>query len=215
MNRLVSVVVGVAGMAFVASADLIKVDFTDDAFSGADGETSFTSEEHGITLTAYPEEPWAATLTQSDKGIGIFYIDASFNNSYYEVDGDEVLTIDFGRDVNLESVYISNLDKGSERFWIFEYTWCESGIYQTSSENKVQFNSENENGELTLDISETVSSIRFYAEDGGLFSIDDFSVRGVSYTSIPEPATSVPEPAMLSLLGASLLGLGFVRSRKK
>ena len=201
MNRFVSVVVGVAGMAFVASADLITVNFADNAFSGADEKTSFTSEEHGIKLTAYPEKPFAAKLTQSVDGIGIKY---GLDLTSEEVNGKEVLTIDFGRDVNLESVYISNLDQLDNR---------DNGKYVLSNGYEKKFKSINRDGELTLNINQTVSSIKFSAPGLGLFN--NFSVRGLSYTSIPEPATSVPEPAMLSFLGMSLLGLGFMRNRKK
>jgi len=207
MNRLVSVVVGVMGMAFVASA--APVYFTDDAFSGVSGQSSFTSEEYGITLTASPE---GAELTRSSDGIGVDY--SRLNDWFgglikipddlpYEIDYPEVLTISFDKDVNLESVYISNL------FTDGFVLWREKGLYELSTGEIGEFITENQNGELTLSINKTVSSISFTAKEGSFLGmLHDFSVSGVSYTS-------VPEPAMLSLLGVSLLGLGFVRSRKK
>jgi hypothetical protein len=194
MNRLVSIVGGVMVMAFVASAT--PVDFSSDAFKGANNKSSFTSEYYGITLTASPK---GAKLTQSKDGIGI---DGLIDLTPNEINGSEVLTISFGRDVNLESVYISNLY--TEGFII---VWQESGIYELSSGEIGQFVSGNKNGELTLDINKTVSSISLYTRDPWEVRYD-FSVKGVNFTS-------VPEPAVLSMLGISLLGLCFVRNRKK
>lgn len=201
MNRLVAVVVGVIGMAYMASA--APVYFTDATFSGAHGQASFTSEEYGITLSAAPE---GAKLTKSSDGIGIKYL---LDFTPKEINGSEVLTISFGRDVNLESVYISNLYTEGLIF-----VWHEKGKYELSSGEIDQFASTSYNGEFTLNINKTVSSISLYTNDP-LELRYDFSVRGVNFTSIPEPATSVPEPAVLSFLGMSLLGLGFVRNRKK
>jgi len=221
MNRFVSVVVGVIGMAFVASA--APVYFTDDDFSGANGQASFTSEEYGITLTASPE---GAELTQSSDGIGVDYSRFIIDDLPYEIDYPEILTISFDKEVNLESVFISNLH--SDGFYVLSFSWKkgftnewvelwkEEGYYKLSTGEVGQFISENEDGGLTININQTVSSISFSAKaETCLGLLHDFSVEGVSYTSIPEPATSVPEPAVLSFLGMSLLGLGFVRNRKK
>lgn len=216
MNRLVAVVVGVMGMAFVASA--APVYFTDDAFEGANGKSSFTSEDYGITLTASPE---GAELTRSSAGIGVDYSRLFFDDLPYEIDYPEVLTISFDKEVNLESVYISNLFTDQIFVKIFGKkivlaSWEEEGSYELSDGEIGYFVTANDNGKLALDINKTVSSISFSANaETCLGLLHDFSIEGVSYTSIPEPATSVPEPAMLSFLGISLLGLGFVRNRKK
>lgn len=203
MNRFITTVVGVLGMAFIASA--AYVDFTGDAFNGVDGKESFTSAEYGITLSAAPEG-WAE-LTRSADGIGIDWL---LDSNKDEIDGIEVLTISFGKDVNLESVYISNLYR--DEVYLFKWlvgSWDEKGNYELSTGEIGNFVTESQNGELTLDINKTVSSISLYATDDCFLNLaSDFSVRGVSYTS-------VPEPALLSLLGISLVSLGFVRNRKK
>ena len=80
--------------------------FTDDAFSGAHGQASFTSEEYGITLTASPD---GAELTRSSAGLGVDYSRFIIVDLPYEIDYPEVLTISFDKEVNLESVFISNL----------------------------------------------------------------------------------------------------------
>lgn len=216
MNRLVSVFVGVIGMAFVASA--APVYFSDDAFEGANGKSSFTSEDYGITLTASPD---GAELTRSSAGLGVDYSRFIIDDLPYEIDYPEVLTISFDKEVNLESVFISNLYTDQIYVKIFGKkivlaSWEEEGSYELSDGEIGYFVTANNNGELTLDINKTVSSISFSAKaESCLGVLHDFSVKGVSFTSIPEPATSVPEPAVLSFLGISLLGLGFVRNRKK
>lgn len=209
MNRLVSVFVGVIGMAFVASA--APVYFSDDAFEGANGKSSFTSEDYGITLTASPE---GAELTRSSAGIGVDYSRLFFDDLPYEIDYPEVLTISFDKEVNLESVFISNLYSDQIYVKIFGKkivlaSWEEEGSYELSDGEIGYFVTANNNGELTLDINKTVSSISFSAKaESCLGVLHDFSVKGVSFTA-------VPEPALMSLLGISLLGLGFARNRKK
>ena len=132
MNRLVSVVVGEAGMAYMASA--APVYFTDDAFSGAHGQASFTSEEYGITLTASPD---GAELTRSSAGLGVDYSRFIIDDLPYEIDYPEVLTISFDKEVNLESVFISNLYTDQIYVKIFGKkivlaSWEEEGSYELS-----------------------------------------------------------------------------------
>jgi len=200
-------VLAVLGIVVYAAA--APVYFSDDSFSDMHGESSFYDETSGITLSAAPS---CATLTWNDEaGVGIKYgiIDESD-----EIDYPEVLTISFDDEVNLESIYISKLfhdefilDLGFFKLKLAE--WDEEGTYELNTGETVDFITANENGELVLDINKTAKSISLYAKDECMsFITNDFSVKGVSYTS-------VPEPAVLSLLGISLLGLGFFRSRKK
>lgn len=202
MNRFVSFVFGVMGMAAMASA--APVFFTDAAFNGAHGQASFTSEDYGITLTA---APFGAKLTKDAAGIGIDYgiIDESD-----EIDYPEVLTISFDKQVNLNSVYISKLFHDELKLlWFTIASWDEEGTYELSNGETGDFVTTNQNGELTLNINQMVKSIKFYAKDECLTGItNDFSVRGVDFTA-------VPEPTLLSLLGIGLIGLGFVRNRRK
>ncbi|HLV32333.1 MAG TPA: hypothetical protein VKY57_12255 [Chitinispirillaceae bacterium] len=214
MKRLISSVLVVLGIAsYVVSAPVF---FTDNSFSGAGGNTTFYNGTYGITLDAEPRNTWPlsdATLTwNNDFGIGINYglIDISD-----EIDYPEVLTITFDNEVNLESLYISKLfhDEYTLDFGFFQFTvaeWDEEGIYKLSTGETGEFITENENGELIVDVNRTVKSVKLSAKAENVVDIfaHDFSVRGVSYTS-------VPEPAVLSFLGISLLSLGFFRSRKK
>lgn len=202
MNRLIAVVLGVAGMTFIASAS--PVYFTDDAFDGAAGNRSFKCEEYGITLSASPK---GAVLTRGDAGIGIDY---KLLDQTDEIDYPETLTIEFDKNVDLESVYISKLFHDEAKFlWWTIASWDEEGTYKLNTGEVKNFVTENNNGELTLNINKTVKSIKLYAKDECLASItNDFSVRGVN-------CSSVPEPAMLSFLGFSLLGMGLLRFRKK
>jgi hypothetical protein len=212
MSRLVSVFLGVIGIAFVASA--ASVYFDNAAFSEADGKGTFKHDDYGITLTAAPH---GATLTQSDAGIGVNY--SRFNDIFgsiieipddipTEIDYPEVLTISFDKQVNLGSAFISNLFTDELNLIFFTLKWEEEGRYQLSTGEIGNFITGNDDGELTLDINKTVSSISFSAKDGSYLGLlHDFSVRGVEFTS-------VPEPAMLSLLGISFLCLGFIRNRK-
>jgi hypothetical protein len=213
MKRLISSVLGILGIVSFAAA--APVFFTDNSFSGAGGNTTFYNDTYGITLDAGPKDHWLlpdATLTwNSDFGVGINFglIDESD-----EIDYPEILTMAFDNEVNLESIYISKLfhdelflDLGFCKFKLAE--WDEEGTYELNTGETVDFITANNNGELVLDINKTVKSISLFAkEECGGFLTNDFAVRGVNYTS-------VPEPAVLSFLGISLLGLAFFRSRKK
>lgn len=208
MKRLISSVLAVLGIVVYAAA--APVFFTDSSFSGAGGETTFYNDTYGITLDAEPKDHWLfpdAVLTwNGDFGLGI---DFGLIDESDEIDYPEILTITFDNEVNLESIFISKLFHDEEKvlFWTLE--WDEEGTYELSTGETGDFISENENGELIIDINKTVKSVSLFAkEEFGGFLTNDFAVRGVSYTS-------VPEPAVLSLLGISLLGLGFFRSRKK
>jgi len=187
----------------VCSADVINIDFGGSAFSGANGQTSFTvpfSPGNSITLTALTP---LTTLRQTAAGIGIGPIQPD------EIGLLEFLEVSFAPPGNLNNFTVDKL------YW--QTGWfgsclinadCDTGAYQVNGGAWTQFTGINASGIATINLGSEVETIRFKSVgllEGGT-SGSDFALKGME--------VNVPDGGMtLMLLGGVLFGFETLRRK--
>jgi hypothetical protein len=219
--------VAVAGALCLAATGAGAVDFRDGAWSGAEGQPTFTVGD--VTATADCQvaagcdgvgflDLGSYDLSQSSTtGLGIQgTLFGNLLGAADEIDrlsfdsaAAEVLKIDFAAPVALGSMLITNLF--DEEFFSFQY--LEIGSYSLDGgQSWTDFFAlaeppNNPNGELLIDLGGAVTDqVWFRVPDGHSQSVlSEFSVAAI---------TPVPEPATLLLLGSGLVGLGGIARRR-
>ncbi len=180
---------GIIPVLGTSTAMAVSIDFADGSWNGAHGNTNFSQVVSGITV-GLSATGGNMTVNPGD-GLGI-------NNDEITSRTTEILTISFAGPVTLQTVdltdlyrldFIQNFSLRDERGW-----------YSINGGSPSSFTAVGlpliTNGELTLNLNATdVHSISFWANnDRG----SDYSVRGLTYNSVPEPSTLL------------LLGFGFI-----
>jgi hypothetical protein len=191
------------------------IDFRTSAFSPADGSTSFAASPSGIPLTITAAPSGAKLDWDSTGGFGIDYV----NTTDYQIEGPELLTINFQIPVSISSVAIRYLyndpyDSGSGYYLETGSYSLNGGTWINFSANPSQIPSDIIIGEksLVIDPNIIVTSIAFMAP-GVLSSLNqnhEFSVAVINANP-----SAVPIPAAVWLLGTGLVGLAALRHRKR
>lgn len=190
-----------AGNAFTAI-----IDFTDSDFGPGMNQPEFTVSVSGVDLT-FSAMPTGATLWWDNiDGYGV----QSGSYEPDEIEGPEMLNLNFSKPFNLNAIYIS--DFFNERDYIEEGEYkLDDGTWIPFTADPNQLPSPASNGELAILFGDPVivSDIMFRAP--GL-AIDgqnhEFALQGVAGTPVPIPTT-------ILLLGSGLVAMVGIRRRFK
>ena len=201
MKRIWLILAAIFLSAAIAAAS--PIDFRDElTFGGALDQTSFSTTVDGLGL-AFTPSPSGATLWWDDQdGIGV-----QFDYEQDEIEGDELLELNFSMEVYVAEIYISDLFN--------EWGYREFGAYRLDDQPLWNpfFADEDQligatNGELTLLVGEWADTITFWAPGIIGNQNHDFAVAGVNVDPVPIPGSAI-------LLGSGILALlGIVRRRR-
>lgn len=184
------VLIGAAG-----SGSAMTIDFRDSAWEAADGYHEYTLG--GITLKADPRR--ARLWHDNIDGIGIRY---DYEDD--EIEGSELLKMDFSTDVRLDSIFVADLfyecRSGNCYSETGSYSLDGGGLWNVFSAP----NPSNPNGFLAISMAGVVTDSIWFQAPGKTGGEDhDFAVQAVEVSSVPEPGTIV-------LLAAGMLGFALL-----
>ena len=189
----------IAFSATQARAATIVLDFGNaGVYGGANGLTTFSTTDQGVAVTLSTP---AGTLMQTGEGLGVN--GSAFLEDPGEVSFSELLSIAFSSSQYVDSVSLEQLFT-NDLFWGDH----EKGEYSINGGGFVPFTAINSSGLLTLSIETAgVNSLRFRVPNSFGSLADDYSIRSMELTAVPEPAS-------LILVGSGLAGAYLQRRRK-
>ncbi len=190
---------GLACYLFTLPAFAVLIDFRDNLFNAANGQTLFSTSLGGIDFTLDTGAPDAFLTWNANTGLGIRG-DLRAN----EIGGNENLRITFAGLVNLEQITITNLYD----WWLYR----ETGSYTTrqgtqSFSATSSWSNWRRGGELTLtpDLID-IDYVGFQAPGRiGLFETHEYSLAALTVST--RPVAPVPLPPSFSLLCLGLAAL--------
>jgi hypothetical protein len=202
-------------MGIISVANATYIDFASTDFSGANGQSSYTTTSQGIDITieAYNtywfSQGWGTTNDTISwnpgpsggvDGIGVNDDEISNNGG---LQSSEYLYISFTSELHVDSVDLTDLFYEDGYFERGSY-WLETSTGWETQQFFIQDNSSAVNGAFTLSLDRDVVGLWFAGINNQ--PQHDYSIRGIQ--------TTVPEPATLLLFGAGLAGLvGYSRKR--
>lgn len=196
--------IGIAALAIACSASearaaTIVLDFGNAAiYGGANAATPFSTTDQGVGVHLTSA---GGTLRQTSEGLGVN--GAGFFEDSGEVGFGEVLSISFTSPQYVDSVSLEQLFT-NDPFWSLN----EKGQYSINGGAFVPFSAVSSLGLLTLSIETAGVNSLLFRVPGSFGSLaDDYSVRSMELTTVPEPAS-------LILVGSGLAG-AFMRRRKQ
>lgn len=191
-------------------ARAVSVDFTDASWSVVAGNNSFTTSVGGVdlTLSAFTLGfPFGDLSWTAGDGIGV---DSILGYQSDEIEGVEGLLLTFSEAVILSQITITDLFV--EAGLVGNY--AEVGSFQIGGNPPVNFSSAGGAGNLDISLPDIVASSILFTAPGlqtsflpPFLSAHEFSVGGVEFTAVPEPAS-------ILLLGSGLLGALGLRRRR-
>lgn len=185
------------GCAVSANVFASPINFTDSSFSGANGQSSFTTMIDHISMTASAGPSGAKLSWSSTGGLGVSH---ASGYSPGEIEGAEILKLTFSEPIKLNDLFIANLFN--------EYGYLEQGWYSLNNNGiKIGFSAAvdqylgSTNGELTVPVGLWVDTILFTSLGAMCGQTHEFSVAGI------DAAHCAPEPATFYGMGVGLIGL--------
>jgi hypothetical protein len=181
------------------------IDFGDDAFAAAEGSGSYSTSVDGVgvTITAAPID--TATIEHSSDGIGVDYYD--LGSAEQQIEGSEVLTVEFDELVEVTELSVTNL-----------YDWgiiqVEVGSY-TIDGDTTEFTGTSSDGTLTVPVDGVQTTSISFRASGDWFSLTDngFTLESITFSSLSNEVGEVPEldpnaaPAAVALVVGSTMVL--------
>lgn len=214
--KLMTQLFAVGALLAATHANAANIDFTSPAWSAANNQTDITIG--AVTVTAGPAG--AKLYQDSTDGLGVLG-----NKEPDEIDPQEFIEITFAMAVMLNSISVTDFfdqdggipssnNDGSTPTGEVGYLslWLDGTELGSSPLDFFGNTSDQVNGEQTITLNPfaKVDQIKFYT----LGKNDDFSIKGLMYSDVPNEEIPVPEPSIAVLLGLGLMGLGLSRRRQ-
>lgn len=185
---------GIIPVLGTSTAMALSIDFTASTWNGAQGQTSYTVGNVNVSATGgaitvnYIGGPSGDNSGNDGLGIGDDEITQG---------GTELLTISFADPVTLTSIYLTDLFRNEGGVGNHEMGWYSIDGGGPTSFTAAPLLQAGLNGELNINSLnlQNVHNITFGANKDWY---SDYSVKGLTYTAVPEPSTLL------------LLGCGFV-----
>jgi hypothetical protein len=194
------------------------IDFKSTAFSGSNGQVSYSTNVNGVGVTVAASPSGSVIYWDNVDGLGVKNDNLSRTptngTEIDEIDGAERLSIAFNQSLYVQSISLTDLFRESTSSGSL---YNEIGYYKVNGGSWVAFSANSSavvgtNGEKVLTVNANVTNLLFMAAPNTTNGQNnEFSVAGITY----QAATPVPEPSTLALFGLAMLSfVGYRRYRK-